>query len=198
MRAPPAFGPPAGGARGHAGPHGDGAAAGVHGQGHQAARQLHVDDQAVQRWAQGLAVQPGGRPLRWRTCPALALAQTTAPAWLAPPCPPRFPAWWGAALPPLQPAPAAGTLKLGEVTSSYDSETEVLESQPWEHISDEQIKAAASALTGDILQVPPMYSAIKLGGGRPGWAGQRREDVRARPAHSAHASWHAHGLGPPF
>jgi tRNA U55 pseudouridine synthase TruB len=34
----------------------------------------------------------------------------------------------------------------------------------WEHLSDEEVQRAASTFLGDILQVPPMYSALKKNG----------------------------------
>jgi hypothetical protein len=46
-----------------------------------------------------------------------------------------------------------GTLRLGEGTPSLDSETAVEERLPWEHLTDDDLAAAASKLTGDIEQV---------------------------------------------
>ena len=58
----------------------------------------------------------------------------------------------------------SGVLRLGQATPSYDCETPVSLSLPWEHLTDAQLTAAAAAFVGDILQVPPMYSAIKQQG----------------------------------
>eukprot|EP00775_Hariotina_reticulata_P003807 gene3807-4064_t len=60
----------------------------------------------------------------------------------------------------------SGTIKLGEGTASLDAETEVEETKPWEHITDEELQEAAQKLTGDIKQVPPMYSALHHQGQR--------------------------------
>lgn len=60
----------------------------------------------------------------------------------------------------------SGTLKLGEGTPSLDAETEVEERLPWEHLTDDDLRRGASELTGDILQVPPMFSAIHHQGRR--------------------------------
>lgn len=57
-----------------------------------------------------------------------------------------------------------GTIRLGEGTVTYDSEAEVSEHLPWEHLSDSDIAQALSTLIGDIDQVPPMFSALKVGG----------------------------------
>ncbi|KAG2499566.1 hypothetical protein HYH03_002511 [Edaphochlamys debaryana] len=58
----------------------------------------------------------------------------------------------------------SGTLRLGEGTASYDAESEVSERQPWEHITDADLEAACARFTGELMQVPPMFSAIKVGG----------------------------------
>lgn len=57
-----------------------------------------------------------------------------------------------------------GTFLLGKKTPSMDMETEVSEENPFEHITEEMINKAVEELTGTIMQVPPMYSAIKLNG----------------------------------
>ncbi len=59
-----------------------------------------------------------------------------------------------------------GVARLGEITPSYDAETEVSETRIVEGISASLIADAAEKLTGDIEQVPPMYSAVKIGGRR--------------------------------
>lgn len=59
-----------------------------------------------------------------------------------------------------------GTLVLGKTTPSVDLETEVDAEFDTTGITPEQIQAAARQLTGDILQVPPIYSAIRVNGER--------------------------------
>jgi len=54
-------------------------------------------------------------------------------------------------------------LKLGIVTNTQDTTGEVLEQRPV-NVTREQLEAALERFRGDILQVPPMYSAIKIGG----------------------------------
>ena len=54
-------------------------------------------------------------------------------------------------------------VKLGERTSTGDAEGEVVERRPVA-VADAQVKVALEAFRGDILQVPPMYSALKRGG----------------------------------
>ena len=54
-------------------------------------------------------------------------------------------------------------LKLGVITNTQDTSGEVLEERPVQ-VSREQLEAALEKFRGDILQVPPMYSAIKING----------------------------------
>lgn len=56
--------------------------------------------------------------------------------------------------------------KLGEKTTTGDAEGEVIESRPFEHIMQSDIEACMSEFTGEIEQVPPMYSALKKDGER--------------------------------
>lgn len=57
-----------------------------------------------------------------------------------------------------------GVIRLGVVTASQDCDGEVLEENPWEHVTREQVEAEMKALTGDLFQTPPMVSAVKVGG----------------------------------
>lgn len=54
--------------------------------------------------------------------------------------------------------------KLGENTDTYDCEGVVITSQPFEQLNQDEIMAAALSFKGNILQVPPMYSALKKDG----------------------------------
>lgn len=54
-------------------------------------------------------------------------------------------------------------LKLGVITNTQDTSGEVLEERPVQ-VSREQLEAVLERFRGDILQVPPMYSAIKING----------------------------------
>jgi len=57
-----------------------------------------------------------------------------------------------------------GTIKLGATTLSYDAELEESAFFPTDHITPAMLNEAANKLSGDIMQVPPVYSAIKLEG----------------------------------
>ena len=58
----------------------------------------------------------------------------------------------------------SGTITLGKATPSMDLETEILFEKPFSHISEEQIYLLKEEFTGNIMQVPPMFSAIKQNG----------------------------------
>lgn len=74
-----------------------------------------------------------------------------------------------------------GTITLGAVTPTFD-----LESEPVPHanpmgLTREQLEAAAKQLTGPILQVPPIHSAIKINGKRVYELARKGKDVKLEP-----------------
>jgi tRNA pseudouridine55 synthase len=54
-----------------------------------------------------------------------------------------------------------GVFVLGETTKSFDSETEVIEKKSVSRVTEAMISEAVKKFTGEIEQIPPMYSAIK-------------------------------------
>ena len=58
------------------------------------------------------------------------------------------------------------TLQLGATTPSYDMEHEVNQTYPTEHITEALIRSVLANFVGEIQQVPPSYSACKIGGER--------------------------------
>jgi tRNA pseudouridine55 synthase len=60
----------------------------------------------------------------------------------------------------------SGTLVLGKTTPSVDLETEFDAEFPTDHITKEIIENALNTLRGNILQIPPIYSAIQVNGKR--------------------------------
>lgn len=59
---------------------------------------------------------------------------------------------------------------------------QVTERSEWAHITDAQLASASGSFLGDILQVPPMYSAIKKGGVKLYDMARQGVEVRARRA----------------
>lgn len=60
----------------------------------------------------------------------------------------------------------AGELVLGVATSTLDASGEVVATAEMAGVSLAEVRAAAADLTGEIDQVPPMVSAVKVGGRR--------------------------------
>ena len=58
------------------------------------------------------------------------------------------------------------TLQLGATTPSYDMEHEVDATFPTSHITRDRIEQVLASFIGEIQQVPPAYSACKIGGDR--------------------------------
>jgi len=59
-----------------------------------------------------------------------------------------------------------GTFTLGATTPTYDLESDPENFKEFQHLTNEQLVAATEPFTGDILQMPPMHSAIKKDGKR--------------------------------
>ncbi len=57
-----------------------------------------------------------------------------------------------------------GLIKFGETTDSYDADGEILSSLPVMPITLNELNEASVSFTGDQMQVPPMVSAVKIGG----------------------------------
>jgi tRNA pseudouridine55 synthase len=57
-----------------------------------------------------------------------------------------------------------GTIKFGEATDSYDCDGQITETKPVPPLTLEQLNEACAPFIGDIMQTPPMVSAIKKGG----------------------------------
>ncbi|MGR3792807.1 tRNA pseudouridine(55) synthase TruB [Vannielia sp. SX4] len=74
------------------------------------------------------------------------------------------------------------TVRLGAATNTDDAEGEVIETAEVRP-SDDEIRTALPSFTGDIMQVPPKYSAVKIDGERAYALARDGEDfeVEARP-----------------
>jgi tRNA pseudouridine55 synthase len=74
-----------------------------------------------------------------------------------------------------------GTMRLGAVTPSYDADTEVCEHRAYEHVTFDTLCAAAATFIGEIEQLPPMYSAVKVGGRRLYAMARKGETIERQP-----------------
>src|SRR5208282_4363683 len=57
-----------------------------------------------------------------------------------------------------------GVIKFGEATDSYDADGGITETRPVPPLALDQLNEAAAAFIGDLMQIPPMVSAIKKQG----------------------------------
>ena len=57
-----------------------------------------------------------------------------------------------------------GTITLGATTPTYDAESEPDELFPFQHITREDLDVALIQFQGELMQIPPIFSAIKVGG----------------------------------
>lgn len=74
-----------------------------------------------------------------------------------------------------------GTFVLGKTTESFDREKEIIDVADPFHLTFEEVKSAVAELTGDILQIPPMHSAIKVDGKRVYESARKGIEVKMEP-----------------
>ena len=74
-----------------------------------------------------------------------------------------------------------GTIRLGQTTASYDAETPIEDEADASGVTDSDLEDAVASLTGDIMQRPPIYSAIKRGGERLYKKARRGETMEIEP-----------------
>ena len=74
-------------------------------------------------------------------------------------------------------------VKFGATTPSYDLEKEIDATYPWEHITRERIEEVLPRFIGHVMQVPPVFSAVKIDGKRAyNYARKDKEvDIKAKP-----------------
>lgn len=74
-----------------------------------------------------------------------------------------------------------GTFKLGSTTPSFDLETEPVPGGPYGHLQPQDLQAAAERLSGAQQQVPPAFSAVKIGGKKAYEYARKDKDVVLPP-----------------
>jgi tRNA pseudouridine55 synthase len=73
------------------------------------------------------------------------------------------------------------TIKLGATTPSFDLETEIDAEYPTEHITEDLVKETLAKFIGEIQQIPPTYSAIKINGKRAYEYARKGDEVELKP-----------------
>jgi tRNA pseudouridine55 synthase len=74
-----------------------------------------------------------------------------------------------------------GTFTLGATTPTYDLESAPENFRPVEHITEDAIHTATRNFIGEIQQVPPAHSAIKIGGTRVYELARQGKEVKLEP-----------------
>jgi tRNA pseudouridine55 synthase len=82
-----------------------------------------------------------------------------------------------------------GTIELGRTTDSQDAEGETMETRPVPELTPAQVQAAIQGFLGDQYQIPPMFSAIKIGGVPLYKKARQGEEVEREPRFIRVMSW---------
>ncbi len=78
-------------------------------------------------------------------------------------------------------------IRLGSTTPSFDLETDIDHTFPWEHIDRAKIEQALIKLSGDQEQLPPVFSAKSVDGKRAYTMARKGKEVELKPQ-SVHIS----------
>ena len=73
------------------------------------------------------------------------------------------------------------TLQLGATTPSFDLEHPIDQTYPTEHITRELVEETIKRFVGEIWQVPPVYSAVKIDGKRAFDYARKGQEVEIKP-----------------
>jgi len=74
------------------------------------------------------------------------------------------------------------TLRLGATTPSYDLETPINQEYPIDHITPEMVHETLKGFIGPQMQIPPLFSAKSVDGGRAYKLARRGVDLELEPA----------------
>lgn len=72
-------------------------------------------------------------------------------------------------------------ITLGATTPSFDLETEIDATYPCDHITREAVEDILPRFTGRVMQVPPVFSAVKVDGKRAYAFARKGKDVELKP-----------------
>ncbi|MGI4875099.1 MAG: tRNA pseudouridine(55) synthase TruB [Janthinobacterium lividum] len=75
----------------------------------------------------------------------------------------------------------AGTFRLGQTTPSFDLETAVDAERPYQHLIATDVEAAAATFVGQIEQIPPIFSAVKVAGKRAYELARNGQEAEIKP-----------------
>ncbi|WP_436414621.1 tRNA pseudouridine(55) synthase TruB [Petrimonas sp.] len=72
-------------------------------------------------------------------------------------------------------------IRLGATTPSFDLETEIDAEYPTEHITREKVEECLKKFIGEIEQIPPVFSAVKIDGKRAYEFARKNEEIELKP-----------------
>lgn len=72
-------------------------------------------------------------------------------------------------------------IRLGATTPSFDLETEIDAEYPVKHVTEELIASILPRFIGEIQQIPPVYSAVKVDGKRAYEYARKNEEIELKP-----------------
>lgn len=73
------------------------------------------------------------------------------------------------------------TIELGATTPSFDLEHPIDQRYPYEHVTRNLVDETLQAFKGEIWQIPPIYSAVKVDGKRAFDYARSGEEVKLKP-----------------
>jgi len=82
-----------------------------------------------------------------------------------------------------------GTIELGKTTDSQDADGQVMETRPVPPLTEAEVRTAMQGFLGDQYQVPPMFSAIKVGGVALYKKARKGEEVEREPRFIRVMAW---------
>lgn len=72
-------------------------------------------------------------------------------------------------------------IRLGATTPSFDLETEIDAEFPTQHITKEMVEEVLQQFVGEIEQIPPVFSAVKIDGKRAYEFARKNQDIELKP-----------------
>ncbi len=74
-----------------------------------------------------------------------------------------------------------GVIEIGKTTPSFDLETEFDSETDFFKVTIDSVEKAKESLTGEIIQLPPVHSAVKVDGVRAYKKARKNEEIKMRP-----------------
>lgn len=81
---------------------------------------------------------------------------------------------------PLEPKEYSAVVRFGQETTTFDAEGEIVKESPVPDDLDERLEAVLAKYTGEIEQLPPMYSAVKKDGRPLYYYARKGEEVERK------------------